>query len=81
MCENISLYYISLYYCVCSLVTHWCRVCLLRFLRDDLVVYGGQEVSLVSVPGRGSLFDTYDLLHCSLVQVGFTGQYSRDTNA
>ena len=36
---------------------------------------GGQIVSLVSVHGRGSLFDTYSLLHFSLVPVGYTGQY------
>ena len=32
-------------------------------------------VSLVSVYGRGSLFDVYSLLHFSLVPVGFTGQH------
>ena len=42
---------------------------------DNLVVNGRQMVSLVSVHGRGSLFDRYSLLHFSLVPVGFTGQY------
>ena len=56
-------------------------LCLLRFLRDELVVYGGQVVSLVSVHGRGSVFDTCGLLHFSLVQVGFTGHYTRNTSA
>ena len=32
-------------------------------------------VSLVTVHGRGSLFDIYSLLHFSLVPVGFTDQY------
>ena len=42
-----------------------------------MVVDGRQMVSLVSVHGRGSLFDIYiySLLHFSLVPVGFTGQY------
>ena len=61
-------------------------MCRLRFWRDNLVVDGRQMVSLVSVHGRGSMFDIYiyiyiyiyniySLLHFSLVPVGFTGQY------
>ena len=49
----------------------------LRFRQDNLVVDGRQMVSLVSVHGRGALFDIYiySLLHFSLVPFGFTGQY------
>ena len=55
------------------LFTYWCHVCCLRFRRDNLVVDGRQMVSLVSVHGRGSLFDVYSLFHFSLAPVGFTG--------
>ena len=75
--------YVETYVSTCHLqvlVTHWRHVCLLRFRRDDLVVCGGQVVSLVFVHGRGSPFDTYSLLNFSLVQVGFTRQYTRDTS-
>ena len=60
-----------------ALFTYWCHMCWLRFRRDNLVVDGRQMVSLVSVHGRGSLFDIYiySLLHFSLVRVRFTGQY------
>ena len=64
-----------------ALFTYWCHVDWLRFCQDILVVYGRQMVSLVSVHGRGSLFDIYiyiyiySLLHSSLVTVRFTGQY------
>ena len=40
-----------------------------------MAVDGRQVVSLVSVHGRGSMFDVYGLLHFPLVPVGFTGQY------
>ena len=39
--------------------TYWCHECCLRFRQDNLVVDGRQMVSLVSVHGRGSLFDIY----------------------
>jgi hypothetical protein len=41
-----------------------------------LVVDGRQMVSLVSVHGRGSLFEIYiySLLYVSLMPVGITGQ-------
>ena len=58
-----------------ALFTYWCHVCCLRFRRGNLVVDGRQMVFLVSVHGRGSLFDMYCLVHFSLVPVGFTGQY------
>ena len=50
-------------------------MCCLRFWPDNLVVDDRQMVSLVTVHGRGSLFDVNSLLHFSLVPVGFTGQY------
>ena len=64
----------SVSYGPCS---HTGVVCWLRFRRDNLVVDDRQMVSLVSVYGRGSLFDIYiySLLHFSLVTVGFMGQY------
>ena len=40
-----------------DLFTYWCHVCWLRFRRDNLVVDCRLMVSLVSVHGRGSLFD------------------------
>ena len=63
---------------ICQLQTlfmYWCHVCCLKFRRDNLVVDGWQMVSLVSVHGKGSLFNMYSLLHFSLVPVGFTGYY------
>ena len=42
-----------------ALFTYWCHVCCLGFWRDTLVVDGRQMVSLISVHGRGSLFDIY----------------------
>ena len=47
-----------------DLFTYWCHVCWLRFRRDNLVVDCRLMVSLVSVHGRGSLFDVglYNLL-------------------
>ena len=42
-----------------ALFTYLCHMCCLRFRRDNLVVDGRQMVSLVSVHGRGSLFEIY----------------------
>ena len=59
-----------------ALFTYRCHVCWFTFWRDNLVVNGRQMVSLVSVHGRGSLFDICRLLHFSLVPaVGLTGQF------
>ena len=44
-----------------TLFMYWCHVCCLRFWRDNLIVDGRQMVSLISVHGRGSLFDEYGL--------------------
>ena len=63
---------------VWALFRYWCHVCCIRFRRVNLIVDGRQMVSLVSVHGRGSLFDVYilySLLHFSLVPVEFMGQY------
>ena len=68
-CSDVLIYYYVLMF------TYWCHECCLRFRQDNLVVDGRQMVSLVSVHGRGSLFDIYNLIHFPLVPVGFTGQY------
>ena len=60
-----------------TLFTYWCHVCCLRFRPDNLVVDGKQMVSVISVHGRGSLFDVYSLLHFSLLPVGFPDQVIR----
>ena len=56
-----------------ALFTYWCHVCWLRFRGDNLVVDGGQMVSLVSVH-----IYIYSLLPFSLVPVVLKGQYFSD---
>ena len=58
-----------------DVLTRWpCSRTGVRFWQDNLVVDGRQMVSLISVHGRGSLFEVYGLLHFSHVPVGFTDQ-------
>ena len=43
-----------------ALFMYWCHMCCLRFRRYNLVVGSGRQmVSLISVHGRGFLFDIY----------------------
>ena len=71
LCTNFINYYtwtnvwLNLLWCDISarqlwaLFTYWCHISWLRFWQDNLVIDGGQMVSLVSVHGRGFLFHIY----------------------